>query len=474
MPNAPTNWPQIKKKKPSLKQYLPLLILVVALPIVLFAASQIVQYMGKASGIPANIVVDTESIIGPMPHPWRNLAQGGEEQDPMLDDVIPAVKALSPEYIRIDHLYDAYKVVNKNGNQLTYDWSKLDQVVNNIIAMGAKPMLSLSYMPPAISSGDIIAKPSNWSDWEEVVKATVEHYSGRQNKNISGIMYEVWNEPDLFGGWKTYGDKNYLTLYMYSVRGANRAQGVNSFKIGGPATTALYKEWVDGFLNFVANNHLRLDFYSWHRYNTTLEQYESDASAIDTWLESHPEYSNLELTITEWGHNSEIDKGYDGMFGAIQTIAGSRVMMGRINRGFIFEIKDGPGNSQYWGRWGLLTHEKFGTPVKKPRYYAIQFLNRMGPDRVSLTGEGTWVRGFAGKSGNTIQTLLVNYDPSGKHSEAVPVMFDNLPSGNFTYKRTDFLGGSSSREVATTSAAWKTMELMKPNSATILELTFPQ
>ncbi len=173
-----------------------------------------------------------------------------------------------------------------------------------------------------------------------------------------------------------------------------RASNVNSFKLGGPATTALYKNWVDNFLNFAVNNNLKLDFYSWHRYDTELEQFEDDWKQIYEWIDAHPEKSDLELMITEWGHDSKNHAGYDGTFGAIHTLAGSRTMMGRIDRGFIFEIKDGPGEQQYWGRWGLLTHEKFGTPVKKPRFRALEFLNSLGDNRVSISGEGSWVKGI--------------------------------------------------------------------------------
>ena len=38
---------------------------------------------------------------------------------------------------------------------------------------------------------------------------TIEHYSGKGERNMSGIYYEVWNEPDLaqFGSWNWEGTK---------------------------------------------------------------------------------------------------------------------------------------------------------------------------------------------------------------------------------------------------------------------------
>ena len=449
-----------------------MVLLLIGLGVSLYALPEAVRMLSKASGEKAEIVVDLEAIIGPVPTPWRNLAQGGEEAGNMLDNVVGETKALRPEYIRLDHIYDMYEVVSQDGGGLRYDWSRLDETVRSILEAGAKPFLALSYMPPAISKGDIIDQPRSWGDWEELVKTTIEHYSGRGGLNIDGVYYEVWNEPDLFGGWKVYGEKNYLNLYAAAARGAARAGNVNSFKLGGPATTALYKNWVDQFLDYVVENNLRLDFYSWHRYSRDLEQYEKDVAEIDAWLESHPEKIDLELIVSEWGHDSENDSGYDNGFGAIHTIAASRVMMGRVNRAFVFEIKDGPGVEQYWGRWGLLTHEKNGEVAKKPRYNALVYLNTLGDERVSLDGEGSWVKGIAARKEGVYQVLLVNYDPRGSHNELVPITFDNLPGGEFVYKRSDWGGGVKTVSVATTSAQWKTEEPMRPNSAMMLTLEF--
>lgn len=455
------------------RQFLPLIVGLIGIVIIVIVIPAAVRYVGRAVGFPANLVVDYDGVLGQMPTPWRNLAQGGEEAKAMLGNVTGEIKALRPEYIRLDHIYDAFKVVSRDGGQLRYDWNGLDGAVNEILATGAKPMLSLSYMPPAISRGDIIDLPTDWNEWGAVVRATVEHYSGRGNRNISGVIYEVWNEPDLFGGYKTYGDKNYLTMYEVSSKAAQAAANVNSFEIGGPATTGLYQNWEERLIKFVDGRNLRLDFLSWHRYDTDLSQFEEDVDRARDWAKKIPALVNLKFYITEWGHNSENDPGYDGKFGAIHTIAASRVMMAKVQRAFVFEIKDGPGNEKFWSRWGLLTHEKFGTPEKKPRYNALEFLNTLGPFRISLAGEGSWVKGIAStdETGD-VKLMVVNYDSASKHSESVPITFENLPNGNFKFTRRDFLGGTRSTSVATTSATWRTVEYFVHNSAAMITLDF--
>ncbi len=460
-------------KKEILGGLRPLIIGLLIVIAVVVAIPSATQFVGKASGTPANLTFNYEGVLGKMPQPWRNLGQGGEEPKEMLSEVVTAVKALRPEYIRLDHIYDAFNVVSRGDGGLTYNWSGLDEAVDTITATGAKPFLSLSYMPTAIGTGDMISAAKDWNEWGQVVQATIEHYSGRSQKNIDGVIYEVWNEPDLFGSFKTYGDKNYLDMYAASSKAAARVRGANLFELGGPATTGLYQNWLERLIKYADANNLRLDFVSWHRYSYDLEQYEKDSLQARKWAENIPAMVNLKFYVTEWGHDSEIDKGYDTKFGAIHTLAGARAMMGAIDRAFLFEIKDGPGNEKYWGRWGLLTHEKFGPPEKKPRYFAMQFLNNLGPYRMSVAGEGSWVKSIASTDDNgTMKIMVVNYDPKGTHNEAVPMTFENLPKGNFKVTRTDFMGSSRTLNVATTSATWKTSEFFSPNTAALFTLEF--
>jgi hypothetical protein len=451
----------------------PLLLGLLLIIVVVVALPNAVHFVSKASGEPANLVFNIEGVLGKMPTPWRNLAQGGEATSDMIANVIPQVKALKPEYIRIDHIYDAYKVVSRNGGQLVYDWSGLDGAVTSILATGAKPFLSLSYMPEVIAKGDMVSPARDWNEWEQVVEATIQHFSGLTQKNIDGVIYEVWNEPDLFGKYKTYGELNYLDMYAAVARAAANVRGTNLFEIGGPATTGLYQNWLETLIKYVATNNLRMDFLSWHKYTTDLTQFEKDVVSARSWAENIPALVNLRYYVTEWGFNSENDKGYDETIGAIHLLAASRTMVGTVDRAFVFEIKDGPGNEKYWGRWGLLTNEKFGAPEEKPRYKAVKLLNDLYPNRLSVSGEGSWVKSLATTNDNgDIKILVANYDPKGAHVEAVPMTFENLPKGTFTLTRQNFLGESRTLNVATTSATWKTTEYFSANSAAVFTIKF--
>jgi hypothetical protein len=443
-----------------------------SVPVAVFLVTKGITFFSRASGTNADLVVDVAVSEPAAFDSWKGLAQGGEESARMLSPVISQTRQLAPEYIRIDHIYDFYGVVNKgpSGN-LVFDWTKLDQTVSDILNIGAKPFFSLSYMPSAISSGSETDLPQSWDAWQLLVRQTIEHYSGKSGLAIPGVYYEVWNEPDLFGDFKLYGSKNYLTLYYHTATAAAKAQNTLPFKIGGPATTSFYRNWFNDFFDFIRSNSLRVDFYSWHRYSKNPLDYEMDLAFVRTWLiEHYPEYQAIDLIISEVGPNSDVDPDYDSVSGAIHALALASIAEKENLRLFNFEIKDGPGPSQYWGRWGILTHEKFGAPVEKPRYQALSFLNRMQGDRINTRGDGTWVKAFARKDASVLRLLVVNYDSQSKHSEAVPITFNNLTSPNFIFKRIDFLGGERQINVATTSATWSRQEYFKPNSAAIFEL----
>ncbi len=451
-------------------QLLPIVIVAIA---GVFGASQLKvvrEFLAGASGEPANIVIDNGVLQGPVQKPWRNFAQGGEMSDWRIAPIKGKVAALTPEYIRLDHIYSFYDIVKKDGEKLTFDFSKLDPLVDDIVSVGAKPYISLSYMPTPISDdGQIIGKPQKWEYWQETVRATIQHYSG--DKKISGVIYEVWNEPDLFGGWKTYGDKNYLTLYTYAARGQAQVRGAQPYQFGGPAITALYKNWFDKLVQHAKANNLRLDFFSWHRYNMDVEVFNNDFASAIEWRSAYPEYSNLQLHVTEYGHDSKNHPGYDNNLGAAHTAVTSIEMAGKINRGFVFEIEDGkdPKGQEKWGRWGVLTHHDFGANIK-PRYLAIRLMNRIEGTSIKLEGKGSWVKAMASRNKNSIEMLIANFDARGAHTENVPITYKNIVPGNYILEITDLNGQTRKQPAITASTELSTNIFMGANTVMLVKL----
>lgn len=450
--------------------------LLIFLPLLLLAAYQTATIISRATGKPANIVVDAGSVTNEKVDPsfMRGFAQGGEESGNWLIPIQKEVANLKPTWIRIDHIYDYYNIVNNDGGVLSFDFSRLDMVLDTIKSIGATPVISLSYMPPAIAQdGKVINPPTNWDDWALVIQRTIEHVSGLPGKNIPDVYYEVWNEPDheQFGGWKMGGDKNYLTLYQYAAKGAGQAKNTRPFSLGGPATTGLYKNWI---IKLVESG-LRLDFLSWHSYLPDPRRFTQDQRAIASWLIRYPEAVLLPKLITEFGFTGAKDARYGLPYTSAYTAAVFRQLAGaRPQALFTFQLKDGP-NQEKGGGWGLIGHESQGKRLK-PRYHVFPLLDRMAGNRLLLGGEGTWVTALAIKQQESVRVLLVNFDATGSHTETVPIRITNLPNGTYTYSQ-QYLQGMQPEEPKqqqeTVSDGTLVKQLFMPAQALVLIELYP-
>lgn len=454
------------------------LALLIFLPLLLLAAYQTATIISRAAGKPANIIIDARSVTNEKIDPsfMHAFSQGGEETGNWLSPVQKEVAALKPKQIRIDHIYDFYDIVKDEGGDLAFDFSRLDPIIDTIRATGATPVISLSYMPPAIARDrKVINPPIRWDDWALVVQKTIEHISGSSGKNIPDVYYEVWNEPDheQFGGWKLDGEKNYLTLYQYAAKGANQAKQTQRFFLGGPVTTGLYKDWIIRLVESGA----RLDFLSWHSYLPDPKRFTQDQKNVASWLIRYPEAVLLAKLITEAGFTGGKDARYGKPFAAAFTAAVFRQLATGGPQGlFSFQLKDGP-NQEKGDGWGLISHESQGKRLKS-RYHVFPLLDRMAGNRVLLTGEGTWVTALATKQGATVRVMLVNFDTTASHTETVPVTITNLPSGTYTYSQ-QYLQGmqpeDTKNQQETVSDGTLAKQLFMPaQSVLVIEITRTQ
>ncbi len=429
----------------------------------------------RAFGTPANIIVDAQGVTGRLNKPWKNIAQGGESPNYSFAPVRNHLLELDTEFIRIDHIYDFYDIVKRNpDHSLSFDFTKLDQLLLDITSAGATPFISLSYMPPELSKGDIIGKPNDYHEWSVLVQNTIQHISGKAGLNLSNVYYEVWNEPDLFGKWKLYGEKNYLHLYHYAALGAMNTTNTNKYFIGGPATTNLYPNWVTSFLDYIKANNLPLDFYSWHLYSPQVDDYANSIQQFDQLMRRYPEFIfSVKPMITEWGHDSQNNIGYDTALAASHLIAVASQIQS-LDKAFLFELQDGkdPEGKEYWGRWGMLTHSDFGSR-KKPRYFALKALNQLGDQKLSIIGEGTWVKAIASKSSSegSIRIILTNYDPKSKNTETVPITIKRLTDGNYTLFQQYINRPPTTSSIRVQAGTYHHSIVMPPNSSALLVLS---
>lgn len=465
------------KRKKTIVGFLLTLLLALSVPFTVVLVQKAQNILTRALVTPANLTVDSQKTIGSFPQSWRCLAQGGEESSPFtLTPVVRELQALSPAYIRIDHIFDFYDLVTRDEDgALSFSFDALDVLVRDILASGALPFFSLSYMPGVLGrdASDPTSPPLNWEEWQTLVQKTIEHYSGRDGLNLTGVYYEVWNEPDLFGRWELgRGEKDYLTLYAFAAKGAKNAQNTNQFFFGGPATTGAYPNWFSTLISYAQMHNLPLDFISWHFYGKNINKFIADIESSDRVLGSFPG-KPIQKIVSEWGIDSENNPAYDNLLSASHTLAVIKSIAQRVDFACIFEIKDGqdPAGQAFWGRWGLITHEKIGKQVK-PRYEVLQMLSQLKGERLEVLGGGTFVDALASREAETIKILVYNFDLTGGHYEKVPLAFTNLSKGKYKIKKQAQVAKTPIEETYEVGTGVLSTEIIfTPNEIVLVELT---
>jgi hypothetical protein len=429
---------------------LSLVALLIFLPLLLLAAYETATIISRAAGEPARIIVDAGRETGEVIEPEfiHAFTEGKEEMNNWFRPGQTKASLPNPQRVRIKRLYDYYVTVTRQDGTLVFNFSRADRLIDAIRATGALPVISLSYMPQGIARDGVITnQPVDWDEWSFVVQKTIEHFSGG-GRNIPDIYYEVWNEPDLpqFGGWTLEGDKNYLTLYDYTAKGAGRVEGANRFYLGGPATSKLYQNWVQA----LAGRENRLDFLSWHTYSDDPARFAFDHQDVTAWLIRYPEAALLPRLITEFGFTDAKDLRYGTRFSTAYTASVFRYMAPLRPKG-LFSIE--------------------------PQYQLFSYLDRMKGVRLALTGEGTWVKALAIKQGTRRSILLVNYDPTGNHVETVPVSVIGLQNGTYEYSKHSIDGSVDEirkTQTETIKDGTFTKQIYMPaQSVILLELTLP-
>lgn len=449
-----------------------LLLLILSLPLTYRLGQKAVELFISATYKPASLVVSVDRPLRPIRPIWNGVAQGHEESEQRLDKSAPYLRGAGIKYVRIDHLYDGFGVVSRQDGRLSYDWSKLDLLVGDIVAAGAVPFFSLSYMPPEISRGDILDLPRDWGEWGQVIAATVARYSRDYKGGLNNVIYEVWNEPDLFGGWKMYGEKNYTTMYITASRAAAAVPGTKPFKIGGPATTGYYPAWVDGFYKKL-DEQVRIDFFSWHRYSADVDDFIKDAESARAQIA--PEITRpQDLYISEWGVNAERGSAYDSRWAGAHFLAVITALEDTaIDMALAFEVQDGvQADTQFHGGWGMLTNPKFGPVLKKPRFRALEMVSKLTGDKLTVAGQGSFVTGLAAMdSSGTTRVLAVNYDKNGRHQEVFPLTLAGLSNASYLVTEETLSGRIVKNELVPTEGILRREIALSPSDAVLVTVS---
>jgi xylan 1,4-beta-xylosidase len=134
-----------------------------------------------------------------------------------------------------------------------YDWTIVDKILDTYVAVKAKPLVEVGFMPEALSVkpqpyrhewgidkpyGTIYTgwahPPRDYPKWAELIYQWVRHTVDRYGRaEVESWYWELWNEPDI-GYWQGTPEE-YQKLYDFTADAVKRA--LPTARFGGPHVT---------------------------------------------------------------------------------------------------------------------------------------------------------------------------------------------------------------------------------------------
>lgn len=381
-------------------------------------------------------------------------------------DLTVAHRELGFKYIRFHGLLQDELGVYREDKQgrPVYNFQYIDTLYDAILKIGMKPFVELSFMPEALASGrktvfwwkGNITPPRDYEKWERLIRALIDHWTARYGVDeVKHWYFEVWNEPNLDIFWS--GDQaEYFKLYAATVRAIKSVSP--HYRVGGPATAG--NGWITDIIDIAVKRSLPLDFISTHDYgvkgigvdeNGEQQLYLSpeNGAIIDAVRNVRAQIASstmptLPLHYTEWStsysprdpvHDSYISAPY--ILSKLKGTEGYADSMSYWTFTDIFE-ESGPVPSPFHGGFGLLNFQG----LRKPAFYAYQFLNKLGDVELTSDALETWAcrddRGvqllfwkFVAPATQESDQKLFKRDLPAKEWGKVSVTVAGLPPGSY-------------------------------------------
>jgi xylan 1,4-beta-xylosidase len=357
-------------------------------------------------------------VTGRLDRPWRPMI-GSEHLSLMLSGDEVGGRPVGPEFTEaLRRIHDELHVETVRAHAIlgddlgvyrevngapVHDFGGIDRVYDTLLETGLRPVVELSYMPHDLASDPsrtvftyeaIISPPRDWDRWADLVTALTAHLVKRYGLDEvrDRWSFEVWNEANLDGFW-TGSKEDYLRLYDVTVAAVRKVD--ERLIVGGPSSAAA--QWVEALLDHTAESGAPVDFVSTHTYGSPpldLRPILARAGRED-----------LKIWWTEWGPGSQhFHLVGDSVFAATFLLDGMASSMGRLDALSHWVASD---HFEELGHPPKLGHGGFGLltvgNLRKPRWWAMALLDRLGDDRLGTAVEGDG-------AGGLVKTLAARAD----------------------------------------------------------------
>jgi xylan 1,4-beta-xylosidase len=418
----------------------------------LFIAPVVFSIVAQSQEIPTRrIVANVSSSIGPVDH-FFDLSVGSDYPGTLIrensqEQLRAVVDELGFRYIRFHAIFhDVLGTVKIHNGKLVYDWTKIDQLYDDLMARHIKPFVELGFTPEALatSQNSIFYWNGNTSHpvlagWHDLVTAFIRHIEDRYGMDeVRTWYFEVWNEPNLSGFWEGGDQKAYFELYDLTAKTIKFLDP--ALRVGGPATAGA--AWVPEFLAHVKLSGAGVDFVTTHTYGVDGGFLDEEGKS-DTKLSPSPDavigdvrrvreqistspFPDLPLYFSEWSTSyTPRDSVHDSYISAPYILAKLKACQGKAQGMSYWTYTDlfeepGPPTAPFQGGFGLLNPGG----IRKPAYFAYKYLHALQGDSVATNDPQAMVA----IKGGDVTGVIWDFEPPEQNVSNRPFYKKAIPS----------------------------------------------
>ena len=388
------------------------------------ALSGLCRAAAPAGGPVRQIVVDPANTAGPVDR-FFDLSVGSDYPGTLIRDdsqaqLAVAVDELGFRYIRFHAIFhDVLGTVTVQDGKTVYNWTKIDQLYDDLLARHIRPFVELGFTPRALATSDnsifywhgLTSHPEP-EGWHDLIDAFTRHIEARYGQaEVRTWFFEVWNEPNLDGFWERADQQAYFDLYDVTAKTIKSIDP--ALRVGGPSTAGA--GWVPEFLAHVRQSGAAVDFVTTHSYgvvggfldengksDTKLDPSPNaivgDVRRVRQQIEASP-FPRLPLYFSEWStsytprdfvHDSYISGAY--VLAKLRACQGLAQGMSYWTYTDLFE-EPGPPQESFHGGFGLLNREG----IRKPAYFAYKYLHALGGQALATGDQQALLSADGGK-----------------------------------------------------------------------------
>jgi xylan 1,4-beta-xylosidase len=421
------------------------------------------------------IAADFSKLRGPHSTTWKECIGAGRANEGLRADwqeqLTIVQKEIGFRYIRMHGLLNDDMGVYRQrpDGSPVYNWQYIDPLYDYLLSVGLKPFVELAFMPSDLASGTRtifwwrgnVTPPKSYDRWADLVSNLVRHFQQRYgDAEVKTWYFEVWNEPDIPPFWSA-DLQEYLKLYTTTAQAVKSVS--RDYRVGGPASAIPYR-FEEELLKYCAREHVPIDFISTHAYGVkqgNVDETGSRGTVIDgdrSVVRSRMVHSRelirnsplpgLQLHFTEWSSSyTPTDYMHDQFHQAsfiLDKVKGAQESVDSMSYWVFTDIfeENGPRATPFHGGFGLLNYQG----IRKPAYFAFQFMNRLGPEELAGSDDSSWV---CRNSHGDVQALIWDYTPvvppAGTNDQVfykkeqpskplgkASLRIDNLPAGTYS------------------------------------------